>query len=76
MYAAGGLNAFVCNTIFLGFDQFSFWSRAWAHAPTLGFSSTRSSPPATPRCPGLGALCFNVDGTPAPGIGPWKAGAC
>ena len=25
MYAAGGVNAFVCNTTFLGFDQFSFW---------------------------------------------------
>lgn len=25
VYAAGGLNAFVCNTTFLRFDQFSFW---------------------------------------------------
>ena len=24
MYAAGGLNAFACNTTFLGFDPFSF----------------------------------------------------
>lgn len=27
VYAAGGLNAFVCNTTFVGFDQFS-WSSA------------------------------------------------
>jgi hypothetical protein len=25
VYAAGGLNAFACNTTFLGFEQFSFW---------------------------------------------------
>jgi hypothetical protein len=28
VYAPGGLNAFVCNTTFLGFDQFSFW-KSW-----------------------------------------------
>lgn len=26
VYATGGLNAFVCTTTFLGFDQFSFWN--------------------------------------------------
>ena len=25
--------------------------------------------------PGPGALCFNIDGTPRPAIGPWNAGA-
>ena len=33
VYAAGGLNAFVCNAIFVGFDQFAFWkSCAGSHA--------------------------------------------
>ena len=50
VYAAGGLNAFVCNTTFLGFDQFSFWKSCMAHTPTLSSSRTRSSPPAAPRC--------------------------
>jgi hypothetical protein len=26
--------------------------------------------------PDLGALCFNIDGTPRPAIAPWNAGEC
>ena len=93
MYAAGGLNAFVCNTTFVGFDQFSFWKSCMGSHADSQVVPARGSPPAAPRCPvigsgknptskcagqptpGPGALCFNIDGTPRPAIGPWNAGA-
>ena len=51
VYAAGGLDAFVCNTTFLGFDQFSFWKSCMGSHADAQLSRTRSSPPAAPRCP-------------------------
>ena len=54
VYAAGGLNAFVCNTTFLGFDQFSFWkscmgshadSQVVPDAKLAAGGSPRSGPP-------------------------------
>jgi len=96
VYAAGGLNAFVCNTTFLGFDQFSFWKSCMgSHAdsqvvpdaklaaggsplpgsPVIGSGKNPTSMCAGQPTPGPGALCFNIDGTPRPAIGPWNAGA-
>jgi hypothetical protein len=57
MYAAGGLNAFVCNTIFLGFDQFSFWrcmgSRAHSRVLLDAKLAAGDSPLPGPRRPVL-----------------------
>jgi len=96
VYAAGGLNAFVCNTTFLGFDQFSFWKSCMgSHAdsqvvpdaklatggsplpgsPVIGSGKNPTSMCAGQPTSGPGALCFNIDGTPRPAIGPWNAGA-
>jgi hypothetical protein len=96
VYAAGGLNAFVCNAAFLGFDQFSFWKSCMgSHAdsqvvpdaklaaggsplpgsPVIGSGKNPTSKCAGQPTPGPGALCFNIDGTPRPAIGPSNAGA-
>jgi hypothetical protein len=94
--AAGGVNALVCNTIFLGFDQFSFWKVARGltgrlsgrpgreatasgcalpGSPVIGSGKNVTSKCAAQPTPGPGALCFNVEGTPGPAIGPGNAGA-
>jgi hypothetical protein len=84
VYAAGGLNAFVCNTTFLGLDQFFFWKSCMgSHADSHvvpdaklaagGFPVIGSGKNPTSKCagqpPGPGALWINIDG-PAPPSGP------
>jgi len=50
-YAADGLNAFVRNTTFLGFDQFSFWKSCMgSHADAQVVPDAKLAA-AGPRCP-------------------------
>jgi len=49
VYAAGGVNAFVCTITFLGSDQFSFWNCMSSHADAQVLP-TRISPCVAPRC--------------------------
>ena len=50
VYAAGGLNAFVCNTTFLGFDQFSFWKSCMgSHADSQVVPDAKLAAGGSPR---------------------------
>ena len=52
--------------------------RRWLPAARLPGHRLRQEPGLRVRraaTPGPGALCFNIDGTPRPAIGPWNAGA-
>ena len=73
VYATGGLNAFVCTTTFLGFDQFSFWNSCMgSHADSQVVPDAKLAAGGSPL-PGSPAIGSGKDptskcaGQPTPG---------